>query len=80
MSGARHDLVNNRVRTLRIERDLTQAELAEASGVAFHIVQRLDANASVRLALDVAIKLASALDVPVEALLPQWSPDPAASA
>jgi DNA-binding XRE family transcriptional regulator len=66
------DRVQNRVRALRLEHDLTQAELAKASGLPLHTIVRLDGNASSRPALDVALKLASALDVPIEALLPAW--------
>jgi transcriptional regulator with XRE-family HTH domain len=61
----------NRLRHLRTERQLTQAKLAAISGVPIHTIVRLDANSAARPALDVAIKLASALSVPIEALLPE---------
>lgn len=66
--------VANRLRDLRLERDLTQAQLAELSGVPLHTVVRLDGNRSARPALDVALKLAAALRAPIETLLPDQGP------
>jgi transcriptional regulator with XRE-family HTH domain len=74
MNAAPHSRAANRLRALRAERGLTQAQLAEASGVALHTVVRLDGNPAARPALDVALKLSAALDVPIGALLPECEP------
>lgn len=54
--------VKNRVRTFRVERGLTQTELADLVGVTrqtIHKIETYDYNPTVRLALDLARVLAT---------------------
>lgn len=62
-------MVRNRIRSLRLERGLTQAELASKSGVPQPTISRLDANENAKVALGIAVKLASALGTIPEALI-----------
>ena len=59
--------LGNRLRELRAERDLTQAALAELIGVSRKTVNTIENGVFVPSTL-LALKLASALGEPVEAL------------
>lgn len=60
----------NRIRAARKRAGLTRLQLAEASGLAYGTVCRLEAGNDSRPNMDSLSKLAEALGVPPRALLP----------
>ncbi len=76
MANSTHDVVRARLKAIRVERGLTQEEVAERAGMATSTLSRLESGAR-RLALDHLTPLAAALDVEVgELLAPAVSRDP----
>jgi transcriptional regulator with XRE-family HTH domain len=59
----------NYVREMRVMAGLSQAELARRSGCNPSAVARLDLNPCARVPADIGFKLATALSVPLEALI-----------
>lgn len=76
MASTTDELVRTRLRALRVERGLSQEEVATRAGMATSTLSRLESGAR-RLALDHLTPLAGALGVEVGDLLaPAVAPDP----
>ncbi len=78
-SRSTDDLVRARIKALRIERGLSQDEVADRAGMAPSTVSRLESGAR-RLALDHLTPLAGALGVEVGDLLAPATTDPRVAA
>jgi transcriptional regulator with XRE-family HTH domain len=61
---------NNLVRDVRMKKGFTQAALAQKSGIAGATIARIDANASAKLHLAQALKIADALGCDLTDLVP----------
>ena len=59
-------LTGNRIREILDHRDMTQAELSDLSGVPTQHLSRIVNNQRKCISLPIAIKIARALDLPVE--------------
>lgn len=59
---------NERLKSLREEKELTQVQLAKMSGISARMIQKYECGGS-RPRFDAAEKLAKALDIPVSELL-----------
>ena len=76
MATTVHDVVRARLKAIRVERGLSQEEVARRAGMATSTLSRLESGAR-RLALDHLAPLAEALDVEVgELLSPAVARDP----
>jgi transcriptional regulator with XRE-family HTH domain len=76
MANTVHDVVRTRLKAIRVERGLSQEEVARRAGMATSTLSRLESGAR-RLALDHLAPLAEALDVEVgELLSPAVARDP----
>jgi putative transcriptional regulator len=69
----RHDIIRNRIRTLRAERWLSQAELATVLGVSRQTVNAIETGRHVPN-LPLAFAVSRFFGVPVEALLLEDEP------
>ncbi len=75
------DGVNNRIRVLRAERSLSQAELARKTGVSRQTISSIEAGRS-EPSLSVAFEISEALGVSIEDIFsrtstkPPWQPTP----
>jgi transcriptional regulator with XRE-family HTH domain len=67
MNGLDRKAFSNRLAALRAERDMTQEQLADASGVALNSIARYESQAN-GPSLDVACKLATALGCSIDVL------------
>ena len=66
--------ISDALRRLRLERGLTQPQLAARAGVSRSLIARLEAGASRRAQIGSLQALARALDVPIGRLLGEGTP------
>ena len=70
-NGLDFKLIGSRVRDFRLDHGLTQEKLAEAAGLSVPYVSHIERGAR-KASISTLIKIASALDVTVDALLLGW--------
>ena len=61
--------MDNKLKTIRKERNMSQAELAEKSGVSRATIANIERGIQVEILLSTATKLANALDVNVSEVI-----------